>query len=131
MNENPPGPSAAGKIERQNASHYLWGDGGDGWHLLKTDSLSVIEEQMRAGSSEVRHHHQSVRQFFYVLKGMLSIEIDGRDMDLTPRQGVEIPPGISHRVFNRSNQDTEFLVISNPPSHGDRVLDQALQPIEP
>ena len=131
MNENPSGSHAAGKMERQNASHYLWGDGCDGWHLLKAESLSVIEERMRAGTSEVKHHHQMARQFFYVLKGVLSFEINGLELDLTPRQGVEIPPAIPHRVFNRSNQDTEFLVISSPPSHGDRVLEESRQPVTP
>jgi len=29
-----------------NAEHYLWGDNCDGWHLLKTDSLSIIQENM-------------------------------------------------------------------------------------
>ena len=28
-----------------NTEHYNWGEACDGWHLLKTDSLSVIQEK--------------------------------------------------------------------------------------
>lgn len=110
-------------IERRNAEHYVWGGRCEGWHLLKTEGLSVIEERIPPGGSESRHHHARAGQFFYVLAGVLSFEIDGREFDLTPRQGIEISPTVPHRVFNRSADDAEFLVISSPPSHGDRVLD--------
>ena len=108
-------------IDRQNAEHYSWGNGCDGWHLLKADELSIIEERIPPGASEVRHYHQKARQFFYVLAGVLSFEIDGKIYDLQSREGVEIGPSIPHRVFNRSADDAEFLVVSSPPSHGDRV----------
>jgi mannose-6-phosphate isomerase-like protein (cupin superfamily) len=111
-------------IQKQTASHYVWGNGCDGWHLLAADSLSIIEERIPPGCSEVRHHHQTARQFFYILSGMLSFEINGKELDLTSRQGIEIAPSISHRVFNRSGHDAEFLVISSPPSYGDRQLDE-------
>jgi len=110
-------------IEKKNASHYIWGDGCDGWHLLQADVLSVIEERMPPNRSEVRHFHEKSRQFFYVLAGMLSLDIEGKEFDLLPRQGVEVAPGIAHRAFNRSTADAEFLVISSPPSHGDRISD--------
>ena len=34
--------------------------------------------------------------------------------------GLEIPPGAAHGVANASAADVEFLVVSQPPSHGDR-----------
>jgi hypothetical protein len=33
-----------------------------------------------------------------------------------------VAPGTPHQMFNRSGADLEFLVVSQPPSHGDRVL---------
>jgi mannose-6-phosphate isomerase-like protein (cupin superfamily) len=111
-------------IQKQTASHYVWGNQCDGWHLVATDSLSVIEERVPAGCSEVRHYHEKARQFFYVLSGQLSFDINGEEIDLIARQGIEIAPSVSHRVFNRSVADAEFLVISCPPSHGDRHQDE-------
>jgi len=33
-------------ISTDNAEHYIWGDGCDGWHLVKTSTLSVIKERI-------------------------------------------------------------------------------------
>ena len=108
-------------IDKQSAEHYSWGDGCDGWHLVRTPLVSVIEERMPAGASEVRHYHRGATQFFYVLQGTLSIEVDGTEVELGPRQGMSIAAGQAHQVFNRGTVAAEFLVVSNPPSHGDRV----------
>ncbi|MBX7200374.1 MAG: cupin domain-containing protein [Rhodospirillaceae bacterium] len=108
-------------IDRARAEHYTWGGVCDGWHLLKAGGLSVIEERIPPGGSEVRHFHERAHQFFYVLKGVLSFELDGKDYSLHPRQGLEVKPGTPHRVFNRGTEDAEFIVVSHPPSHADRV----------
>jgi mannose-6-phosphate isomerase-like protein (cupin superfamily) len=108
-------------IDKRTAEQYSWGDGCHGWHLVQTAALSVIEERMPPGTSEVRHHHQKANQFFYVLRGVLSIEVDGNESVLSPGQGLYVPAGDVHNVRNRASADAEFLVVSNPPSHGDRV----------
>jgi mannose-6-phosphate isomerase-like protein (cupin superfamily) len=108
-------------VDRQTAQHYSWGSGCDGWHLVQTPALSVIEERMPPGTSEVRHYHQKANQFFYVLRGILNINVEGNDVALKSGQGLHIPAGESHQVHNRSANDVEFIVVSNPPSHGDRV----------
>lgn len=102
------------------APHYVWGDGCDGWHLVRTTGLSVIEERMPAGTSEVRHWHARARQFFYVLSGTLTMEVEGVRHRLVARTGIELPPGTAHQALNEDSADVEFLVVSMPPSHGDR-----------
>jgi mannose-6-phosphate isomerase-like protein (cupin superfamily) len=105
------------------AEHYVWGDGCDGWHLVRTAGLSVIEERMPAGTSEVRHWHARARQFFYVLSGTLTMEVEGVRHRLAARTGIELPPGTAHQALSEEAVDVEFLVISMPPSHGDRHED--------
>jgi mannose-6-phosphate isomerase-like protein (cupin superfamily) len=109
-------------IDRSAAPHYSWGDGCDGWHLVQQPALSIIEEWMPAGTAEVRHYHIKARQFFYVLSGQLTIEIDGKSEALRASQGLEVPPAAVHRVANDGAREARFLVVSAPPSHGDRVL---------
>jgi mannose-6-phosphate isomerase-like protein (cupin superfamily) len=109
-------------IDRTNAEHYTWGAVCDGWHLVRTPILSVIEERMPPGTSEVRHYHQQANQFFYVLRGRLTVEVGGKEVELGENQGVQIAAGEVHQARNQGAVDAEFLVISNPPSHGDRVL---------
>lgn len=48
----------------ENAEHYIWGDHCDGWHLLKTERLSVIQERMPPGTAEQRHYHERAQQLF-------------------------------------------------------------------
>jgi mannose-6-phosphate isomerase-like protein (cupin superfamily) len=109
-------------IDKRTAQHYSWGSGCDGWHLVQSAALSVIEERMPPGTEEVRHFHQKANQFFYVLRGALSIEVGGSEVVLNPGQGVEVSAGEPHQVRNQAAVDAEFLVVSNPPSHGDREL---------
>jgi quercetin dioxygenase-like cupin family protein len=110
-------------ISRSTADHYVWGGTSDGWHLVRAAALSVIEERMPPGASEVRHHHAHSRQFFYVLSGTLTMEVEGTRHRLHARTGLELPPGTAHQAINDSDADVEFIVVSTPPSHGDRITD--------
>ena len=116
-------PSTPSPISRQSAEHYVWGGTGDGWHLVRASALSVIEERMPPGAREVRHCHAHSRQFFYVLSGTLTIEVEGARHRLDPRTGLELSPGVAHQAINDGSTDVEFLVVSTPPSHGDRITD--------
>ncbi len=108
-------------ISATTAEHYTWGAGADGWHLVRTPALSVIQERMPPGSAEVRHRHTAARQFFFVLAGQLEIEVEGAVHALSARAGLEVAPGLAHEVRNPGPEWAEFLVVSQPPSHGDRV----------
>ena len=107
-------------IGRENAQRYGWGEGCDGWWLVRSEGLAVIEERMPAGTSERRHRHGSARQFFYVLSGELTMKLGESEERLSAGQGIEIAPGIAHQAMNRSAGEVRFLVVSQPPSHGDR-----------
>ncbi|HEV2646527.1 MAG TPA: cupin domain-containing protein [Acidobacteriaceae bacterium] len=115
---------------RETAEHYTWGGPHatdcDAWHLLKTPDLSIIEELMPPGTperpiQEQRHVHARSRQFFFVLEGELSLEVDHQVYPLQAGQGLEVAPGQPHQAINRSSHPVRFLVTSQPPSHGDRV----------
>ncbi len=107
-------------ISRESAEHYQWGEGCDGWHLVKGEALSVIEERMPPGTRERRHLHHRARQFFYVLAGELTVEVEGVEQRLRANQGIEVGPGTAHQAFNRSEAEVRFVVVSQPRSHGDR-----------
>ena len=109
-------------INAANAEHYNWGDNCDGWHLLKNDAFSIIQEKMLPGTSEVMHYHQKSRQFFYILSGVADMKIGEKQYTLLPMDGIEIPALVPHKIFNESNDELNFLVISQPKSHGDKIL---------
>jgi mannose-6-phosphate isomerase-like protein (cupin superfamily) len=112
-------------VDTGNAEHYKWGGPAgtdcDGWHLVKTDDLSVIEELMPPGTKEERHAHGKSRQFFFVLEGELTLEVEHHDFVIAAGKGVEVHPGQAHQAVNRSGAAVRMLVTSQPPSHGDRT----------
>src|SRR5258708_10057887 len=79
-------------ISSANAEHYVWGQQSDGWHLVRDQKLSVIEEQMQPGTSEVLHYHRIAQQFFYILSGEAAMEIDGPDFRLASASGIHVLP---------------------------------------
>lgn len=109
------------KVSIENTEYYLWGGNCEGWHLAKSDCLSVIQERVPSGGSEIRHYHRKSEQFFYVLSGVATLEIEGSTHQLNPLQGIHVPAGNRHQLRNDNQEDLIFLVISTPPSHGDRV----------
>ncbi len=108
-------------VTSAGAEQHQWGNGCDGWHLLKTDGLSVIRETMVPGSSEQPHYHLKAQQFFYVLAGEARFEMNDACVILRSGESLHVPPLVVHRISNAAATDLEFLVISQPKSHGDRV----------
>ena len=113
----------ASVINRQNSEHYIWGELCDGWHLVRDANLSVIEECMPPGTAELRHRHSEAQQFFFVLSGRAIMEVEGNLIELACGDGVRVLPGKRHQIRNESTEPVKFLVISQPPSHGDRIND--------
>lgn len=108
-------------VSKQNAEHYKWGNECDGWHLLKTDSLSVIEECMPPDTKEQMHYHEKSQQVFYVLSGKATMIVEGEEKIIHACESIYIKPGMKHQMCNKSNSELRFIVISEPRSHGDRI----------
>ncbi|MCU1263485.1 MAG: cupin protein, partial [Bryobacterales bacterium] len=73
-----------------SAEHYTWGNCCDGWYLVKTPELNIIQERMPPGTSETLHKHQKARQFFFVLSGEASIEREGKLSIVHAGEGLEV-----------------------------------------
>jgi len=57
------------------------------------------------------HKHVDDDEFFYVVEGQLLIDLEGRTMELGPRQGTVVPKGTLHRT--RAPQRTVMLMVEN------------------
>ena len=105
----------------ENAEHYIWGDNCEGWLLLLSDTLSVIQERMPPGTSEQLHYHEHAQQVFYILSGRATFEIEGEIKTVEANQSIAIKPGSKHRIWNDRDSYLHFLVISEPKTRGDRI----------
>ncbi|MFT6787748.1 MAG: mannose-6-phosphate isomerase-like protein (cupin superfamily) [Pseudoalteromonas rhizosphaerae] len=108
-------------ISIENAEHYNWGDNCDGWHLVQSEQLSVIQERVPSGACEMAHKHEFAEQFFFILSGQASLKVEAETHILNPQQGLHVPAGAVHQLCNYGQDDLVFIVTSTPPSHSDRV----------
>jgi mannose-6-phosphate isomerase-like protein (cupin superfamily) len=57
------------------------------------------------------HKHDADDEFFYVVEGRLLIDLEGRTVEVAPRQGFVVPKGTVHRT--RALQRTVMLMVEN------------------
>lgn len=115
-------------ISKANAEHFIWREVCDGWFLVNhPDRLTVLHESMPPGTREVRHFHRQAVQFFFVLAGVATLEIDGQHTILQAHEGAEVSPLVPHQMLNLSEAPMEFLVVSQPNSRDDRVFVDPLE----
>jgi mannose-6-phosphate isomerase-like protein (cupin superfamily) len=55
------------------------------------------------------HKHDTEDEFFYVVEGRFLIDLEGRTVDLGPRQGFVVPRGVMHRP--RAPERTVILMV--------------------
>lgn len=108
-------------VDKSVVEHYKWGTNCDGWHLLKSRDLSIIEERMPSGTSEIEHYHEVAEQFFLILKGKATFINNDQRVEVSERSGIYIAPKVVHRIKNEGGSDLEFVVISSPSTQGDRI----------
>jgi len=57
------------------------------------------------------HKHEKEDEFFFVIEGRFIIDVEGRSVDLAPRQGFVVPRGTLHRT--RAPERTVILMVEN------------------
>ena len=101
-------------------NHYKWGNNCDGWVLVDTEDLSVKQERMSPQTSEALHYHEKAQQFFFILKGIATFEMEEDFFSVKENEGFHIPAGKKHRIINNANTDLEFILSSQPSTNNDR-----------
>lgn len=108
-------------VSEESGEHYTWGEGCNAWYLVKEPSINIIKERIPQGFSETKHMHNYALQFFYILSGHAYFDVNGSPLSVKRNEGIHIPAGVPHLLKNEGEEDLVFIVISTPPSHGDRV----------
>jgi len=74
----------------------------------------VNDSVIRLGVVEGEYHwHKHVEddEFFYVVEGQFLIDLEGRTVELSPRQGFVVPKGVLHRT--RAPRRSVILMVEN------------------
>ena len=67
--------------------------------------------RMGVFQGEYHWHKHDDDEFFYVIEGRLLIDLEGRVVELVPRQGFVVPKGVIHRT--RAQDRTVALMVEN------------------
>ena len=100
--------------------HYKWGNDYDGWVFVDTETLSIKLELMTGQAAETLHYHEKAQQFFFILKGIATFEVENESYTVHTGQGFHIEAGKKHRIINNTSEDIEFILSSQPSTNQDR-----------
>ena len=79
---------------------------------------SLAEASLPAGGATERHYHKQSEEFYFVLEGEGSMEIDGKTELVAVGDAILIPPGAWHQI--KAVSPLRFLCCCAPPySHED------------
>lgn len=87
------------------------------------EKQSLAEATVPAGGATERHYHRLSEEFYFLLDGEGSMEVDGETRTVGPGDAVLIPAGAWHRI--RAVSDLRFLCCCAPPySHDDTYFER-------
>lgn len=76
-------------------------------------SVKLIRTPPDAGSREGTHSHR-FEQVFYVVRGEMSVDVDGEEFALPSGSLFVIPAGMPHRTWNATSDEVLHLSINAP-----------------
>lgn len=79
---------------------------------------SLAEATVPVGQPTERHYHKLSEEFYFILEGTGTMEIDGEERRVSPGDAILIPPGAWHQIS--ALKPLRFLCCCAPPySHED------------
>ena len=86
------------------------------------EKQSLAEATVPAGLSTQRHYHRLSEEFYFILEGMGTMEIDGAIKKVGPGDAILIPAGAWHQI--EAIEPLRFLCCCAPPySHDDTYFE--------
>ena len=73
---------------------------------------SLAEARVPAGSATERHYHKLAEEFYFLLEGSGTMEVDGVSREVGSGDAILIPPGAWHQLTATS--DLVFLCCCAP-----------------
>jgi transcriptional regulator with XRE-family HTH domain len=78
--------------------------------------LEVLHGQLRAGESSGEPRSHDAVECAYVLRGVLTVEVQEQVFALTAGEAITLNSNKPHRYSNRGEDETEFMLSVTPPT---------------
>ncbi len=84
-------------------------------------NIRCIQVPPGGGSPAGRHVH-TFEQIYYIISGVMDLEVDGKEFKVGPGSLVYLPLGVPHRNWNGSNEPVVHLALMVPePAPGEPI----------
>ena len=92
-------------------------------------TVTVFEGTVPGGQrlAAPEHSHDHYEETIYVIKGVLTFTVDGKQIDVGPGQALCIPRGAIHRFDNNGSQDAKALCVITPAAIGLQYFREAAE----
>lgn len=85
---------------------------------------SLAEATIGAGDQTMRHYHRASEEFYFLLEGTGTMDVDGETRQVGPGDAILIPVGAWHQITADANSSVRMLVCCAPPySHDDTFFE--------
>jgi len=75
---------------------------------------SLAEALLLPGQSTEEHRHPISEEIYYVQSGKGRMRIEGEERDVKDLDGIAIPPGAVHKMWNTGDKPLTFLCCCSP-----------------
>ncbi|MEM6822481.1 MAG: cupin domain-containing protein [Verrucomicrobiota bacterium] len=75
---------------------------------------SLAEARVPAGSATAEHKHPKTEEIYYILEGSGTMKIGEETQTVRVGDGIAIPPGEPHKIWNTGSEDLVFLCMCAP-----------------
>lgn len=83
---------------------------------------SLAEATLPPGAATDRHYHKASEEFYYLLEGRGTMEVDGATREVGPGDAILIPAGAWHQIT--AGEPLRFLCCCAPPyAHEDTYFE--------
>jgi len=84
---------------------------------------SLAEATVPVGGATAEHYHPKSEEIYYIVKGEGKMKINDEIREITVLDGIAIPPGAPHKLWNTGDEDLVLLCMCVPAyEHEDTVL---------
>ena len=115
-------------INRNEIEPFITKDSSEIREILvpKNSSImnqSLAEAMLAPGMCTDEHFHPKTEEIYYILDGRGRMQIDGEIREVEPGDGIAIPHGKRHIIWNIGGSNLVFLCCCSPAySHDDTVI---------
>jgi mannose-6-phosphate isomerase-like protein (cupin superfamily) len=101
-------------VNRDKVKPFITKDTSEIREILALKNQSLAEAKVALGEATLEHYHRSSEEIYYILEGKGQIKIEDKIREIEQGDGIAIPPGKRHKIWNTGSDELVFLCCCSP-----------------